>query len=92
MNDMEQTKECEHEFGYNTIGGFPGHEHTHITGYQVCLNCGKTFREILSIKKQKIIEKFDNILAEELLICNQERQPTSRLISLYFKFKQTINK
>ena len=91
MNNMEQTKECEHEFGYNTIGGFPGHEHIHATGYQVCLNCGKTFREIFSIEKQKIVKEFDSILAGELLICNQERQPTSRLTSLSTKFKQILN-
>lgn len=43
----QDLKECEHEIGYKTIGGFPGHEHTHPTGEQVCLKCGKTLKEIL---------------------------------------------
>lgn len=48
-----------HEIGYRSIGGFPGHEHIHTTGEQICLNCEKTLEEIikkrlLDCKKGKI--------------------------------------
>lgn len=36
----------DHEFGWKTIGGFPGHEHEHPAGPQVCFRCGKTLPEI----------------------------------------------
>ena len=53
----EKIENCEHEFGHKVIGGFPGHEHIHPTGYQICFNCGKTFEEILAQEKQKWVEK-----------------------------------
>jgi len=37
---------CNHEIGRKMIGGFPGHEHTHQTGTQLCLKCGKTLEEL----------------------------------------------
>lgn len=53
----EKIENCEHEFGHKVIGGFPGHEHIHPTGYQVCFNCGKTFKEILEQEKEKLMER-----------------------------------
>lgn len=42
---------CEHEIGRKAIGGFPGHEHIHATGEQICLRCGKTLKELLAEQK-----------------------------------------
>ena len=57
MNKINKTweeigvKPCQslsdHDMGYRTIGGFPGHEDVHPTGEQVCLKCGKTLSEIV---------------------------------------------
>lgn len=49
----------DHDMGYRMMGGFPGHEHTHPTGPQVCLKCGKTLREI--VDEVKGINKKPNI-------------------------------
>lgn len=38
----------DHEVGRKTIGGFPGHEHFHPYGEQICFNCGRTLREIIA--------------------------------------------
>lgn len=39
---------CNHMIGQHMIGGVPGHEHSHPTGPQVCLRCGKTLDELLA--------------------------------------------
>lgn len=44
------TSTCGHEIGRKAIGGFPGHEHIHPTGEQLCLKCGKTLKELLERK------------------------------------------
>ena len=36
-----------HSIGQDCIGGFPGHEHIHPSGQQLCLKCGKTLHDII---------------------------------------------
>jgi len=61
--ELDNKDECHHEFGWKTLGGFPGHEHTHPIGNQICLKCGKTFIDIISHEKQNLIKKIgENIL------------------------------
>jgi transcription initiation factor IIE alpha subunit len=43
----------QHSIGFDSIGGFEGHEHFHITGEQKCFNCGRTLTEII---ENKLIE------------------------------------
>lgn len=50
------SEECNHEIGWKAMGGFPGHEHTHTIGEQVCLNCGKTLKDIYLQKQKEAIE------------------------------------
>lgn len=60
----------DHEIGYKTIGGFPGHEHVHHSGEQVCFKCGKTLREIVENarkeEREKVSEIIESAFAEEL--------------------------
>ena len=54
MSDLERTvaevraaQKCDHLIGTRTIGGFPGHEHVHPSGPQVCFRCNKMLDELL---------------------------------------------
>ena len=44
----------QHRIGRNVIGGFTGHEHN---GEQICLNCGRTLREIIEKRIIRCNEK-----------------------------------
>lgn len=61
------TTTCDHEIGRKVIGGFPGHEHAHTMGPQVCLKCGKTLGELITpptpmSEIEAVIEKNLNVL------------------------------
>lgn len=48
----ENCKKGDHEFGWNTVT----HENiTHPTGIQICLSCGKTFRQLLAEERKENI-------------------------------------
>src|SRR3990167_4641856 len=47
-------EECNHDWGYKTIGGFIGHEHEHIVGGLVCLDCGISLEEYIQSKAKPI--------------------------------------
>jgi hypothetical protein len=55
---LKKREGCKHEIGYHSIGGFPGHEHTHTTGEQYCFNCNKTLTEIISHAISQAVNKF----------------------------------
>lgn len=66
---MKKVSKSTHEIGYRAIGGFAGHEHTHPTGEQVCLNCGKSLEEIIKkriINCKGLTQKTFNKLAKSI--------------------------
>ncbi len=46
-----------HNIGFMGIGGFPGHEHVHPTGEQLCLKCGRNLEDIIKNKVVNCTEK-----------------------------------
>src|SRR3990167_5977633 len=54
--------ECRHtDWGYDAIGGFPGHEHEHPTGEIKCFDCGIRLSKLLARTateaREKVIEE-----------------------------------
>ena len=47
------------------LGGFPGHEHSHPAGPQVCLRCGKTLDDLLSERESALLVEVANWLERE---------------------------
>lgn len=70
--------ECNHEIGRRVIGGFLGHEHTHPTGPQLCLKCGKTLDEISIQIRNELLDKM-------LKVCNETENEGGRVLVKFFK-------
>lgn len=84
--EIKDTNCNNHYWGYRTIGGFAGHEHEHISGDLVCLNCELSLegfiRQFLSQSKQN----WKKELKEEFL----KRIPNIKLINPSY-FREVIN-
>ena len=46
----------------------------------------------LAQQKADLLEKIEKFIVEEIIICNEENQPTSRLTSLSIKISKNIGK
>lgn len=66
-----------------------GEEHQTKEGY--CCACEYDiagFEEKIEQAHQKVLQEVKKLITEEMLVCQQEGTPTSRLTSLYNKIKE----
>ena len=75
-NQKQNKEECDHNWGYKTFGGFPGHEHEHITGGLVCFLCEISLEDFIFQKeqeiKEKILEEIEKIIKTK---CDEKIMP-----------------
>ena len=61
----EIKENCNHQWGYRAIGGFPGHEHIHPTGGLICFNCGISLEKYIQSEKERLLKRVEEIVKDE---------------------------